>query len=155
MSSMYFLIAFMGGISVVVSRIMNAILAQKIGTFEATFYNFLSGLALSLLIFSGMFFLGMSPLEGANFTGFPFYFYLGGLFGLIITALSNVFMPKVSTFYFTLFMFTGQLLSSMIFDYMLYQDFSIGKLIGGVLVIVGLGMNLRVDKKDAEKNKQS
>ncbi len=147
----YFIVAFLGGISVVISRILNAMLAKRLGVFEATFYNFLTGLILSILIFTGMFLIGKSPLVGANFTGFPFYFYLGGLFGLALTALSNIFMPKLSTLYFTLFMFTGQLISSMILDYIIYKDFSIGKLIGCILVVVGLGMNLQVDKKDAEK----
>ncbi len=153
MYSMYLLVAFLGGISVVISRILNAVLAKKIGVFEATFFNFFTGLVLSILIFTAMFLIGKSPVEGVTFTGFPFYFYLGGLFGLALTALSNIFIPKVSAFYFTLFMFTGQLISGMILDYIMYADFSIGKLIGCVLVVLGLGMNLQVDKKDAEKNK--
>ncbi len=153
MYQMYFLVAFLAGISVVIARMLNAVLSSKIGVFEATFYNFLSGLIFSVLIFTGIFAVGKSTLVGVSFTGFPLYFYIGGLLGLAITALSNIFIPKVSAFYFTLFMFTGQLVSGMILDYLLYQDFSLGKLIGCILVVIGLGMNLRVDKKDAEKNK--
>ncbi len=152
MYSIYLLVAFLGGISVVISRVMNATLSKKIGVFEATFYNFLTGLLLSILIFTGMFLLGKSTLVGVEFTGFPLYFYLGGLFGLAITALSNIFIPKVSAFYFTLFMFTGQLISGMMLDYFLYADFSIRKLVGCILVVTGLAMNLQVDKKNAEKN---
>ncbi len=152
MYQMYFLAAFLGGISVVIARILNAMLSSKLGVFEATFYNFLTGLILSLLIFTGMFAIGKSTLVGVSFTGFPLYFYIGGVFGLAITALSNIFIPKVSTFYFTLFMFTGQLISGMALDYVLYQDLSLGKVIGCFLVVLGLGMNLHVDKKDSEKN---
>ncbi len=153
MYQMYFLVAFLAGISVVIARMLNAVLSSKIGVFEATFYNFLTGLAFSVLIFTGLFAVGKSPLVGVTFTGFPLYFYFGGLFGLALTALSNIFIPKVSAFYFTLFMFTGQLVSGMVLDYIVYADFSIGKLVGCILVVIGLGLNLQVDKKDAEKAK--
>ncbi len=155
MEYMYFVVAFLGGISVIISRMINAILSQKIGVFQATFYNFLSGLALSLLMFASLFIVGKSTLVGVNFSGFPMIFYFGGFFGLIITALSNLLIPKVSAFYFTLFMFTGQLISGMIFDYILFADFSLGKVIGCTLVVFGLSLNLWVDKKDGEKEKNS
>ncbi len=147
----YFLIAFLGGVSVVASRILNSKLSDHIGIFPGSFYNFLGGLIFTLLIFVVMVIFKYSPLENVVLTGFPIIYYFGGLLGIAITALSNYYVPKISAFYFTLFMFTGQLISSMIFDYILTQDFSFGKLIGALLVIVGLIMNLLVEKEDAEK----
>ncbi len=151
MIAIYFVIAFLGGVSVVASRILNSKLSDHIGIFPGSFYNFLGGLIFTILIFIVLVIFKHSPLDGLVFTGFPLIYYFGGLLGIAITALSNHYVPKISAFYFTLFMFTGQLISSMIFDYLLTQDFSIGKLIGAVLVIVGLVMNLLVDKEDAEK----
>ncbi len=151
MVAIYILIAFLGGVSVVASRILNSKLSDHIGIFPGSFYNFLGGLIFTLLIFVVMVIFKHSPLENAVFTGFPLIYYFGGLLGLAITALSNYYVPKISAFYFTLFMFTGQLISSMVLDYILTQEFSIGKLVGAILVIVGLTMNLLVDKEDAEK----
>ncbi len=147
----YFLIAFLGGVSVVASRILNSKLSDHIGIFPGSFYNFLGGLIFTLLIFITLVIFNHSPLENVVFTGFPVIYYFGGLIGIAITALSNYYVPKISAFYFTLFMFTGQLVSSMIFDYFTTGDFSIGKLVGAILVIVGLVMTLLVDKEDAEK----
>ncbi len=153
MASIYILIAFLGGVSVVASRILNSKLSQHIGIFSGSFYNFLGGLIFTILLFIVLIIFNQSPLENIAFVGFPLIYYFGGLLGLAITALSNYYVPKISAFYFTLFMFTGQLFSSMIFDYILFQDFSIGKLLGAILVIIGLAMNLQVDKEDAEKAK--
>ncbi len=149
---LYFFIAFLGGVSVVASRILNSKLSDHIGIFPGSFYNFLGGLIFTVLIFIVLVIFKHSPLENLVLTGFPLIYYFGGLIGVAITALSNYFVPKISAFYFTLFMFTGQLISSMIFDYILTKEFTMGKLIGAVLVIAGLVMNLLVDKQDAEKN---
>ena len=48
----------------------------------------------------------------------------------------------------------------MVLDYMVSNDFSIQKIIGGVLVVIGLGYNLWIDAKtnkastEIEKNNQ-
>ncbi len=154
MDAIYFVIAFLGGVSVVASRILNSKLSQHIGIFPGSYYNFLGGLVFTIIIFVIMLILGNTSLESLStleYSSFPVIYYFGGLLGLAITALSNYYVPKISAFYFTLFMFTGQLFSSMIFDYILFHDFSVGKLIGAILVIIGLIMNLQVDKEDAEK----
>lgn len=147
----YFIIAFLGGVSIVISRMLNAILGQKLGVFQGVFFNFLSGLIFSFFLFFVMFLIGHSTLIGVEFTGFPIYFYFGGLFGIAITGLSNHFVPKISAFYFTLFMFTGQLVTSMFLDYVLYSDFSITKVTGAFLVIFGLSLNLKADKNKLDK----
>ena len=46
----YIIIAMMAGVTIVVSRIVNAKLSERIGLFESTFYNFLTGLIFSMII---------------------------------------------------------------------------------------------------------
>jgi len=140
----YISIAILSGISIVVARIINSNLAQKIGTFPGTFFNNLIGLLFSLifLIFSNNT-LNISIIE---LRSIPLWAYLGGLLGVFVVVLSNYITPKISAFYLTLFTFIGQLFVGIIIDYFTLNKLSIGKIIGGLLVLVGLTYNLLIDK---------
>ena len=76
----YIIIAILSGVSIVLSRIINANLAERIGLFQSTFYNFLTGLMFSTIIF--LFINENYDLSSlSNFT-IPFYAYFGGLIGV-------------------------------------------------------------------------
>lgn len=141
----YIIIAVASGISNLVARNINSILAEKIGLLEGTFFNYVTGLFLSLIFFllSGEFLNFSFDL----FKNLPLHAYLGGLVGVLVVALSNIVTPKISALYFTLIMFLGQLFTGMAIDYFTSGILSIGKLAGGCLVILGLGYNLYIDKK--------
>ncbi|PGZ06056.1 hypothetical protein COE30_22275 [Bacillus cereus] len=76
----------------------------------------------------------------------PFVVYLGGLVGVIVISLSNYITPKISAFYLTLLIFIGQLFMGTIIDFFMTNELSIGKIIGGILVLIGLTYNLFVDR---------
>ena len=75
----------------------------------------------------------------------PIAVYLGGLVGVIVISLSNYITPKISAFYLTLLIFIGQLFAGTIID-LLTNELSIGKVIGGIFVLIGLSYNLLVDR---------
>ena len=54
----YIIIAALSGVSIIISRIINANLSSKIGTYQSTFYNFLTGLLFSMIL---LFFSGNNP----------------------------------------------------------------------------------------------
>ena len=141
----YLLISVMAGVTIVVGRIVNSTLAEKIGTFQGTLINYIVGLSFSIL------FLFLSnektTISYANINAIPLWAYLGGLLGVIVIILSNYLTPKISSFYFTLLIFIGQLFIGIIIDYFAFHDLSIGKLIGGLFVLIGLTYNLWIDKK--------
>jgi transporter family-2 protein len=139
------LISVLAGVSVVINRIINSNLAEKIGTFYSTFINYIVGLVFSLFFF----FLTRETfhLSIAEMKGIPLWAYLGGLAGVIVIVLSNYITPRISAFYSTLLMFIGQLFVGIILDYVTLHDISIGKLIGGFFVLAGLSYNLWIDKK--------
>lgn len=141
----YFLIAFLAGVSIVVARIINAQMAKKIGLFESTYFNYLTGLVSSIIILliSGEL-LGFSI---SNVGKIPYWAYLGGVLSILVVVLSSYITPKISVFYQTLFVFVGQLFVGMLIDYVLLQELSVNKIIGGSLVLCGLIFNLVVDKK--------
>lgn len=141
----YILISILAGVSVVIARIINSNLAEKIGIFQGTLFNYITG-----LIFSSVFLLFSSEtMEISKITSgsIPWWAYLGGLVGVAVVVLSSYITPKISAFYLTLLMFIGQLFVGIVIDYFTLNKLSIGKLTGGLLVLAGLSYNLFIDKK--------
>lgn len=145
---MTILLAILAGVSIVLSRIINYVLADKIGLFQGTFFNYLTGFigSLVLLLFSRE---TMSLFAPASYQG-TWWAYIGGAVGVGVIALSSHLSSKISAFYLTLLLFVGQLFGGMVLDYLVSGDFSIQKIVGGVLVVIGLSYNLWVDSRNTK-----
>ncbi|MDZ5001606.1 EamA-like transporter family protein, partial [Clostridium perfringens] len=89
----------------------------------------------------------------SSFSSVPFYAYLGGAIGILVVLLSNYTTPKVSSFSLSLLVFIGQLSIGILIDYFSYSTVSIGKLIGGLLILFGLSYNMILDKNIEDANK--
>lgn len=145
---LYILLAILSGVSVVLSRIINFKLAEKIGTFQGTFFNYLTGFIASLIfLFISKDYINISNIKELSI---PFYAYLGGTIGILVVLLSNYTTPKVSSFSLSLLVFIGQLSIGIIIDYLSNNIISIGKIIGGLLILLGLSYNMFIDKKTKE-----
>ena len=148
---MSIMLAILAGVSIVLSRIANYVLAQKIGLFQGTFFNYLLGFLGSfiLLLISGsvMDLFSLSSYQGT------WWAYLGGLIGIATISISSILSSKISAFYLTLLLFVGQLFGGMLLDYFVGGNFSLQKVIGGLLVVVGLSYNLWIDSKS--KNEEN
>lgn len=121
------LLAILAGMSIVISRTINANLASKIGIFQGTIFNYLVGLVVISV---------------------PWWTYLGGIVGVLVVSLSSYITPRISAFYLTILIFISQLFVGTLVDYALLGVFSHGKIIGGLLVFVGLTYNLYLDKQE-------
>lgn len=147
----YSLLSILAGVTVVLGRILNAKLAQKIGTLQATVINYIVG-----LFFSILFLLLIN--KGVHFTApathVPLWAYIGGLLGIALIMSSNYITPRVPVFYLTLLVFLGQLAVGIFIDYWIAKDFSSTKLIGSLFVVAGFTYNLMLDKKSQKKQKQ-
>lgn len=141
-------VAVLAGASIVISRIINANLGDKIGVFQSTFFNYVVGFTLSLIIL--LFTNELTSIPSLQLNKVPFLGYLGGFLGVMVVSLSSFVAPKISAFYMTLFCFVGQLFVGIVLDYITFETLSFGKIIGGVLVFAGLAFNLNIDKKAAE-----
>lgn len=146
---LYFFIAILAGVSIVVARIINANLAEAIGLSQSTFYNYLTGFLFSLVVL-------LASHERVNFLSIdwqrvPYWAYLGGVVSILVVVLSSYITPKISVFYQTLFVFIGQLFIGLLADFFLSNQLSLGKLLGGLLVLGGLSFNLVVDQKSSIK----
>lgn len=147
---LYVVAAIISGIAIVIARIVNFKLADKIGIFQGTFFNNLIGLIFSILIF----FISGNIISSGHigFTNGNILIYLGGFLGVIVVSLSSYMTPKLSAFYFTLFVFIGQLFTAIFIDYIMLDIFSIGKTVGGILVLSGLIYNLKIDSTYSSLN---
>jgi len=145
---LYLLISILAGVTIVIGRIINSILADKIGTFQGTLINYVVGLSFSIL------FLLISnekfAVSFASMKTIPLWAYFGGLAGVVVIVLCNYITPRISSFYMTLLIFIGQLFIGIMIDYFTFHDLSIGKLVGGLFVLIGLTYNLWIDKKQLQ-----
>ena len=144
-------LSFATGIGVVLSRTFNAKLSEVSSVGTSTFFHFFIGLLVALPVFfllgeGETSLLGFRPTSGL-------YVYLGGLIGVTIIMLSNVIVLKIAAFFLTLFIFVGQVFTGVLIDALLDGAFSGRILFGGILVTVGLGANLLLDRK-REKSKE-
>ncbi len=139
------------GFTIVMNRIINSRLAERIGLFQSTLFNYITGLFVSVLFV--LFSKETIVLKGFDFGSIPFWAYLGGFVGVIVIVLSSYLTPRISALYLTLLLFVGQLFTGIIIDFFNTGDFSWSKLVGGLFVVAGLAYNLILDyKKESGKS---
>lgn len=142
---MMIFLAILAGVCIVVSRIINANLAGIIGIFQGTILNYIVGLIFSIVFL--FFSCERTSISHLSLISVPWWAYLGGLIGVLVVVLSSYITPKISAFYLTILIFIAQLFVGMIIDYLTLNVFSPGKVIGGLLVFIGLTYNLILDSK--------
>jgi len=139
------IVSFVAGVNIVISRTLNAKLAALTSVRTGTFYNYLIGLFVSIPVFL---LLGRNEITLAEFAVSPNWFiYLGGMLGVCVVLLCNITVMKISALYLTLLIFIGQVFSGILIDVIISQELSLRNLIGGVLVAIGLCINLFLDSK--------
>ena len=144
----YVLFAILCGVTNVLSRSVNFVLSDKIGMYQSTFFNYVFGLAGSILILliSGETF----KLFSASSYNAHWYIYAGGLLGVAVVTLLSFLSSKVLSFYLTLLLFVGQLFTGIIIDGLSTGKISIYQVVGGLLVVIGLSYNLYIDKVNSK-----
>lgn len=142
------LCAFSAGVCIVISRSVNGYLAEKIGAYQSSFFNYLTGLFTSLVIWLLMAFPTSAFLH--NFYNIPnTIMFLGGVIGVINIVILNLVVSKIAPLQLTLIVFIAQLASGMVLDYFLYDSFSFKKLVGCCIVFLGLLHYQYVQRKQA------
>ncbi len=136
------LISFLSGITIVLARTFNADLAKETSVLKSTLYNYLSGLLVS---FAVMLLLPLAPWPQLPGITEYFWIYLGGVLGTVIVVFSNLTVTKIPSFYVTLLVFSGQIFSGLLIDFLLTGYFPMKIFIGGIFVALGMGVNLWFD----------
>ena len=143
---LYIILAVLCGCITIVSMIVNSHLAKKIGVFQGTLINYIVGLFSTIVLII----IVKNPvnLSFISFTKIPLWALIGGLLGVMVVASSNIVIPKIPTIYTTLLIFIGQFFTGILIDYFRVGFISNGKIIGGLLIFLGLIYNSSVDKKE-------
>ena len=148
---LYSILSIIAGATVVLGRILNAKLAEKIGTVQATVINYVVGIFFSI-IFLVLLNRGLSFTAPSH--SIPIWAYFGGVLGVAIIMISNYTTPRVPAFYLTLLVFLGQLAVGILIDWLVSKDFSPYKLVGSLFVVAGFTYNLLLDKKNVKTVKE-
>ena len=80
-----------------------------------------------------------------------FWTYLGGAIGVFTVWLSNVVVVKIPQLYITLLMFVGQVFTGVLMDALIDGAVSTQNIIGGVLVSLGLALNLLFERRASRR----
>ena len=145
------LLSFLSGAILVLSRSLNMRLVQETSANVSTFFNYVTGLAGSLFM---LLVVGRGEVGLSNGLTDPrFFIYTGGLIGVVVVGIANRIVGKISTFYMTLFMFVGQVFMGVAIDALITGGFSAGNVLGGVLVSLGLAINLILDYRHTDKSR--
>ena len=147
------LFSVLGGVLTTLSMVVSSTLGKKIGLIQSTIIHYIGGLIGGVFILIG---LGSKIAPSiAEMSNMPFYIFLGGVIGVMVVYTSNIVIPKIPVVYSTLLMFSGQMLCAIIIDAIVMKDFSILKLIGAIIVVLGILYNSRVDAKENKIENQS
>lgn len=142
------MLALLAGVSIVISRSINALLAEKIGALSGSFFNYATGLIASVVF---LLLFGLSTLSSVSLLqdSGNMILLLGGVIGVINIILPNRIVSLIPPLQLTLIVFTAQLASGMLLDYFLLDLFSIRKLIGCSIVVIGLLIHTYAQGKPA------
>lgn len=138
------LLSIIGGVLTVLSMVINSSLGRKIGVLKGTLVNYLGGIIFSVLV---LLVLGSEKsITIAEMSKMPTYIFLGGALGVIVVISSNKIIPKIPVVYSTLLFFIGQIVAGIIIDYFLIGQVSSKKIIGAIIITLGILYNARIDK---------
>ena len=139
------LIALVAGITMAVQGSLNTSLSKKLGLWEAIMIvHLLATVTLIVILF--IFRLGKGSFT--DLMKIPWYLYLGGLIGVVITYTVVISIPKLGVALATTAIVVGQVSTACLIDHLglfgLTQiDFTWMKLVGIILLAAGAGFMLR------------
>lgn len=141
------------GVTVVLSRTVNARLSERIGPLQGSFMNHVVGLPVAVAM---LFIWGR---KDQIFDGFVFspdiWIYWGGIMGVIAVMLFNINVPKVPAFRLTLLSFIGQLSAGIALDILTKKGYSEASFIAGLLVSAGIGANMLIEQVHLHKERKA
>lgn len=146
-------ISFASGISVVLSRTVNARLAEKTDALYSSLANHLVGLPITILIALAT--SKMDLFAVAESGSFQPWIYLGGIIGVIVVVLFNITVPKVPALKLTLLVFVGQVFAGIILDAMVGKNYSDKSFFGGIVIALGIAINMIIEWINAAKEQKN
>lgn len=141
------LFALAGGITVVLSRTVNARLSQHTGEMQSSFFNHIVGLFVSIIAAV----LIAEPVQTVSVSFGNLWIFTGGMMGVLTVLLYNITVPKVPAFRLTLLSFVGQVFTGIVIDVLLKIEYSKTSFIGALLVTGGIILNMLLEQRALKK----
>lgn len=132
------------GCLTVFARMFNYEASQYVGKVAGSFYNAGFGAIIALILFIVC--AGFKP----PFSGFleaPKIAYLTGPLGAFACVLNNIAYDKMKVFHATIFLLIGQISASIIADLILLGNFPLGKLLGILIICIGIFLDKRASRE--------
>lgn len=123
-----------GGASII-SKMINFQATRKLGTWNGSLVNYVVASILSLFM---VFITRQLGSDLSSLSAIPPLTFWGGTFGIIAFLLTMITLPKMKVIHSTTLLLVGQLLAGICFDFMIFQNLSPLKLLGIVLISVGI-----------------
>ncbi len=139
------LFAILIGCITVFARLFNFKASEKIGRIDGTMANSFMGAAAALVLWL---ILSKGTLPFSGFADAPLLAYLTGPLGFVAAVLNVTVYSKMKIFHATIFLLVGQIAASIITDLIFFGTLPFGKLLGILIICVGIFL----DKKFTAKN---
>ncbi len=145
-------ISFGSGITVVLSRTVNAYLAKKIGALNGSLVNHLVGLPITAVI--AIIVTRGTHLNIVSDHDFRIWIYLGGVFGVAAVMLFNIIVPQIPAFQLTMLVFVGQVFTGVFLDVMAGNYNSDTSFLGGTVIAAGIAVNMILERANITKERK-
>ena len=138
----YIFPSILAGVLTMIQMVYNSSLAKAKGAFYSARMNVISGL-FGALVYSFLFFSestvqGFKALASASFLTM----IMGGLLACIVVVNTNIVIPKIPAVYSALLLSSGQILTALLIDYILYDTFTPSLLYGTLVTIAGILLSM-------------
>ena len=128
------------GVTIVLSRTVNARLAEETGPIAGSFVNHLVGLPICIILA-----LIMRQSWNVSTGSVKPWMFCGGMLGVLVVYLCNITIPKVSAFRLTLLSFLGEVFSGIAIDLVFGETISSRLFWGGVISAAGLLISMLLE----------
>jgi transporter family-2 protein len=144
----YVLIGTLTGVTTIVQMVYNSRFAAYKGIFYSARHNVLSG-----FIFASVIYLITAAKPVAQsfslLSEIPIFLILGGgLLAIVVVSGTNYVIPRIPAIYSALLLSSSQIIMSIILDYYLYDLFNGRLLLGAMIILIGMGANVWVDRTE-------
>ena len=132
----FYLTAIANGFLNTINRMTNVKAKQCLGTTNGTLINYIEA---TIIAFVLVFLTGNgAELNWAHVKEVPIVFYLGAICGLVAMIFIVIGTPKTGAMLSSVLMLIGQLSTSIILDYVFFNEFSMIRVVGIFLIILGI-----------------
>ncbi len=139
------------GVALVMQRVANSNLSERTSLEVAVSYTYFTALVgcIAIFLMAGQ----GEPIVVQGIIPTDVWLYLGGAVGVVTVYLSTICVSKVAGYSLSLLMFIGQVFAGVVIDSLLLGELSTINIVGGVVVTIGMVVDIFIVSKSKAKIK--